>query len=288
MGRVDLFHLLDAQFLRAGKSKTLVTIHDVIPFRFPELFGRHSARYHQERISYSVTHSDAIIAGSESTKHDLVELLGLDPNRIHVVYYGVDTNVWRPQHVEAVQDTAHRFGLRLPYVLSVGVLEPRKNYVRLIRAFSSLDVPHQLVIVGKKGWVYDPILAEAQKSSRSEAVRFIHDATLPELSRLVAGASVFLYPSLYEGFGLPPLEAMAVGVPVVVSDCSSLPEVVGDAGVLVDPLDLDSIASGISEALTMNDAERERRVDIGRRRAAEFSWQRTAQETRSVYEALIG
>jgi glycosyltransferase involved in cell wall biosynthesis len=234
----------------------------------------------------SAQRAGAVIAVSEATKRDLVELYDLPPEKIHVVPHGVSTR-FTPLGEPA--DEAIRLRYRLPagpFILSVGTLQPRKNYLRLVRALAAMHHPAHLVIAGGTGWAYEKVRAEVERLGLWKQVTFAGfagEADLPGLYRL---ASVFAYPALYEGFGLPVLEAMACGTAVVTSNVSSLPEAAGEAALLVDPLDERAIAHALDHLLG-DEMLRARLVEKGLARAAEFTWERAARRTLEVYRSLL-
>jgi glycosyltransferase involved in cell wall biosynthesis len=265
----------------------VTTIHDVAFRRFPELFPLKHRLLLNALVPLAARQAAAIITGSEATKRDLTELMGVDPERITVTPYAADASYRPMDREEARRAVQARFGIRGPYVLSVGVIQPRKNLARLVRAFNRIAdrVPHRLVLVGKEGWANEELRAAVARSPEGRAPVFtgyVADADLPVL---YAGADLFTYPSIYEGFGLPPLEAMACGTPVLTAGTSSLPEVVGEAGVTVDPLDEAAIARAMV-ALLDDEGRRSELAAAGVRRAAEFTWERTARETVTVYHRV--
>lgn len=284
----DLAHV---QYIIPPSSPRPVTttIHDVAFRRFPELFPLKHRLLLNWLIPMAVEHSAAVITGSEATKRDLLEFYDVRPEKVHVTPYAADP-VYRPMdREEARQAVRRRLRVPVPYILSVGVLQPRKNLPRLVRAYNRIanSIPHRLVLTGKEGWASEELraaVAEAPPGNQPVFTGYVADADLPVL---YAGADLFCYPSLYEGFGLPPLEAMACGTPVLTSNVSSLPEVVGEAGLTVDPRDEAAIADGI-RSLVEDPERRLALAEAGLRRAAEFSWDRTAQETVAVYEGIPG
>lgn len=270
---------------------SVVTIHDLSFMRYPQAFPPLKRAYLRRQVQLSVRAARRVIAISKATQHDLVTLFGVDPARIDVVYNGVDAafSAGAPHEVEEFRA---RRGLPARYILHLGTLEPRKNLTRLVQAFARLkaqdtNVPHlKLVLAGGKGWFYDSLFAEVARLGLEGSVLFpgyIDDADLVGWYR---AAAVFAYPSLMEGFGLPVLEALASGVPTVTSNVSSLPEVAGDAALLVDPSDVDALAAALGRLLQEPALAAELR-SRGLRRAARFSWQRTAQETAAVYRRTL-
>ena len=263
----------------------MITIHDLLPLRYPELFPRVTVAHSRTSWKGAARRAARVITGSEHTKGELVELLGVEPARVAVTPYGVSPR-FRTMDVDAAW-LRERFGIDRRYVLCVGTLEPRKNMVGALRAFREVartvdDV--LLVLVGGGGWRNAEFEAELGDRDRLCLTGHVSDE---ELARLYAGASCFLYPSLYEGFGLPVLEALASGTPVVTSDRASLPEVVGDAGLSVSPQDVDALADAVTRVLTDPDLA----ADLRRRglaRAALRTWDSCAAATVAVYSDVIG
>jgi glycosyltransferase involved in cell wall biosynthesis len=253
---------------------------------YPEAFNRPNARYLQHFTMLSVRRADRVIAVSESTKGDVVRLLGVAPEKVAVVYHGVE-NEFRPLDQGAEMDE-FRARVRLPerFILCFGTLEPRKNLATLIAAYALLRkesrLPHKLVIAGGKGWRFEHVFAAVDEAGLQDDVLFPGYVPSDEQPMWYNAAEVFAYPSLYEGFGFPPLEALACGTPVVASNRSSLPEVVGDAGLLVDPLDAVELAEALRRVLT-DGGLRQELVARGLARAQSFSWSRAARETVEVY-----
>jgi glycosyltransferase involved in cell wall biosynthesis len=286
---VEVFHASDQLPFVPPGAAVVLTIHDLTTRRFPEMHVAENAALHATKERFARTRADRIIAVSEATRRDIVSELGIPPERISVVYEAADAR-FRPHTPEEIQTTLERYGLtHNRYILSVGTLEPRKNYVRLIEAYAMLHARYApaghlppLIIAGGNGWKYDAILAAPEQTGVARFVRFLGRVPDDDLPALIAGSRVFVYPSLYEGFGLPPLEALACGVPVVVSHAASLPEVVGDAGLYCDPYDAHDIARQIAALLEDNDLTlRLRYASV--MRARQFSWERAARETLAVY-----
>jgi glycosyltransferase involved in cell wall biosynthesis len=266
----------------------ITTIHDISFRRQPRWFPLKHRLLLNLLIPMAVRNAAHVITGSEYSRADLIAAYDLAPEKVTVTPYAADP-IYRPMDREAAKRAvSQRFGLRGPFVLAVGVLQPRKNLPRLIRAFGRLakEVPHALALVGKPGWAHEELQQAATASglgSRLKFTGYVPDADLPFLYN---AAELFVYPSLLEGFGFCALEAMACGTPVVTSNVTSLPEVVGDAALTVDPTDEEALAAAIHRALT-DEPLRERLREAGSARAALFSWERTAAETLAVYRKVI-
>jgi glycosyltransferase involved in cell wall biosynthesis len=266
----------------------VVTVHDLSFLLFPEGFRGGNRIYLRTLTGLSVRRARRVIAVSESTRQDLVRLYGLAPHRVDVVHNGMDA-AFRPLPAGEVEAFRSRKGLPERFLLFVGTLEPRKNIVRLVEAYAQLPMPRiPLMLVGGKGWFYEEISVRVEELDLADEVRFVGYIPAEELPWWYNAAEALAYPSLYEGFGLPALEAMACGTPVVTSRTSSLPEVVGEAGMLVEPTDVAALAGALQHVL--EDGElREQMRTAGLAQAASFSWQRTARETVKCYRrALAG
>jgi glycosyltransferase involved in cell wall biosynthesis len=256
---------------------TVVTVHDLSFFRFPERLTRARRVYLGAAVSLSARRATRVIAVSENTKRDLVELLGVEDERIHVVYPGV-SDQFRPLPASAIP-----FGR--PYILHVGTLEPRKNIDLLIRAYAGLrrrDVDHALVLIGARGWMYQNLFDLVQRLDLRDHVRFLDYVPPTELPRWYNGADLFVYPSAYEGFGLPVLEAMACGTPVITSSSSSLGELAGGACLTIETGSHEELEETMVRGL-QDSSLRDTLREAGLRRAERFTWMRTAAETAAVY-----
>jgi glycosyltransferase involved in cell wall biosynthesis len=288
-GRADVLHAPDFSLPPSLSARTVVTIHDLAFMTHPECAVPALRAYLNRVVPHAVRRADHIIAVSERTSADLVELLGVEPKKVSVIHLGVDPSVRRIEDAALLHAAEVRYGLRRPFALAVGTVEPRKNFARLIEAFararSAPGGPAQLVIAGRKGWLYDDVFAAVQRLGVSDAVRFldyIPDGDLPALYSL---ASVVAMPSLYEGFGIPVVEAMACGVPVVASSAGSLPEIVGDAGLLTPPEDVEALADALLRAVS-DEPLRAELVARGYVRVRAFDWDTAARQHLDVYRAV--
>jgi len=268
--------------VREGQ-RLVVTVHDLAFRLYPDAYPLAWGLLHRSGFRRALRAASAIIAVSRSTASDIAHLGGLDEGSIHVVPLGGSF----PVGSEDPSSLLDGLGVPRPYILFVGTLEPRKNPLRLIRAYRRIAsrVPHALVLAGPMGWRSDPVRRELAGSGPGSIV-VTGRVSEPELDALHRGADAFVYPSLYEGFGLPVLDAMARGVPVVTSDTSSLPELAGDAAVLVDPGSTAAIAEGLERVLS-DEGDRSRLAAAGLARARTFTWDRTARETLEVYERAL-
>jgi glycosyltransferase involved in cell wall biosynthesis len=267
----------------------LVTvIHDISFETYPRFFSARERLQFRATFPLSARLAARVLTISEHSKRDLVEIYGLPEEKVTVTYLAAGDDFAPVEDRDRLESVRSRYGVGGPYVLAVGNLQPRKNIPRLIRAYSRMrsvrpDIRHRLVLVGKKAWRHDPVLSLIEESRWSDDIVLTGYVHLPAL---YSGADVFVYPSIYEGFGLPPLEAMACGTPVVVSDRASLPEVVGDAGVKVDPFDVDGIAAATA-SLLLEPAVNAAFSRAGLERARCFSWRECARRTLAVYEDVL-
>jgi len=284
--RPDVYHAPHYVLPVGVRCRSVVTIHDCIHLMFPQYLPNRAAYAYARASMWTAAHrSDRILTVSEASKRDILHLFNVRPEKIVVVYNAIDEHFRTEPSEEHVARVRERYQLDHKFVLYVGNIKPHKNLVRLIEAFSQLRRDHddlKLLIIGDEISKLPALRRAVHSHKLHKHVRFLgylKDDTLSVLYRL---ASVFVFPSLYEGFGLPPLEAMASGTPVVTSNISSLPEVTGDAAVLVDPYDVDSIVDGMRRVLDdpALAAELSRRGLI---RAREFSWERSVEKTLAVY-----
>ncbi|HLJ68829.1 MAG TPA: glycosyltransferase family 1 protein [Chloroflexota bacterium] len=287
-GRFDLFHSPDFTLPPDLGKPTVLTVHDLAFLTVPECSYPTLQAYLAATVPRSVESATHVIAVSESTRCDLISHLGVAPERVTTVLEGVSPG-FRPVEDRAAAERAlAAAGVRLPYILSVGTLEPRKNYVRLLEAYAAArreGLSSGLVIAGRPGWLYEPILRRIDELGLSSAVTVLQppDGLLPALYSF---AELFVYPSLYEGFGLPPLEALACGAPVACSEASSMPEVVGDAALLFDPTDTMAITAAMLRLTTDQDLRR-RMASRGPARAAALTWEAAAARTVALYRSVV-
>lgn len=285
---LDVLHSPDFIPPRYTRCPAVITVHDLAFLKYPRFLTRSSARYYGQ-VDLAARQANHIIAVSESTKRDTVQMLGVPENKITVIYEAAHP-LFVPIN-DPVQLAHVRERHRLPenFVLFVGTIEPRKNLPILLRALRHLRDRYKsdavLAIAGNRGWLYEQVDQVVTELNLADAVRFLGGVPNEELVYLYNAAKLFVLPSFYEGFGLPPLEAMACGTPVIVSNVSSLPEVVGDAGMLIDPEDVEALAVAMWRVLSDEKLRDEMRTK-GLKRAATFSWKRAAQETLQVYRQV--
>jgi len=288
MKGLDVLHSPDFIPPFRRRCQSVITIHDLVFILYPHFLTKDAARYYGQ-IDEAVRRTDAIIAVSQATKQDIVRLLGVPEHKITVIYEAA-SSIFKPMRSnDLVQRVRGRFGLRSDFILFVSTIEPRKNLSTLLKAYRQLLNDYRpdtkLVIAGEKGWLYEEVFQLVTELKLVDDVVFLGRVSTEELLWLYNTAEVLVAPSIYEGFGLTPLEAMACGTPVVVSNVSSLPEIVGDAGLLFNPYEVDELTVAIWRLL--NDSElRASLAEKGIKRAANFSWDKAAQETLKLYRSL--
>lgn len=287
----DVFHSPDhiLPFLPI-KARKIVTVHDLSFYKHPETFPRMKRSYKKLVTPGSLRRADRIIADSASTKKDIIDIFSMPADKIDVVHIGVGGEFRKITDGKVLSSLREERRLKNPFLLFVGTLEKRKNIEGLVDAYilavRENKIPHDLVVVGRKGWLYDGIFEKVRRQGFENKVRFICDAGQEELPLLYNLADLFVYPSVYEGFGLPVLEAMACGTPVITSDVSSLPEIAGEAAVLIDPYDIQALASCIAKVL--NDETLKKDLSQkGLERARQFGWDKCARQTMEVYKSVL-
>ncbi len=287
--KLDLLHCLHYTMPLFPTCPTIVTLHDMTFFLYPQLHTVAKRFFFRFFIRWSAQHAGALIAVSESTRQDALRLLPLAANRITATPLGVKSEFIHLQEDVRLDLVRQKYHLPEKFILNVGLLEPRKNLPALLRAFQQIAPhfpDHRLAMVGRLGWMYEEIFKLVEELHLTEKVVFPGYVDAEDLPAVYTLAEVFVYPTLYEGFGLPALEAMACGTPVITSRSSALPEIVGDAGILVTPGDEVELAGALRNVLT-DQTLRARLSEAGIQRAALFTWQRTASLTWQVYEQLL-
>ena len=288
---IDITHFFNYYVPPGVAGKRVTTVCDMVYEAYPKTMNRQTRAMLKLSMRRSVKRAHHIVTISEFSKNQIIHYLNVPDQRITVIPCGVDHGAFNPDiSVLRRQKVRQRFGLYDRYFLYLGTLEPRKNLVRLIEAYAQMvrmrsDVP-VLCIAGRKGWQYNDIFQAVQDNELEGRVVFTGYVDNRDAPALMAEALAFVFPSLYEGFGLPPLEAMACGTPVIVSNAASLPEVVGEAGVLVDPLDADQIARAM-ENMMDDTLLRDMYSKKGLARAAMFTWDNTANALMAVYQRLM-
>lgn len=280
--KLDIYHGTSFYIPKHIKCRTVLTVHDLSYIKYPNTFTKSRLIYGKIFIKDSVKRADKIIAVSESTKRDIINYYGIQEEKIFVTHLGA-RDIFKPATINEIELIKKKYNLN-KYILAVGTIEPRKNLLRLIKAFnnvsSKIDEEIKLVLVGKSGWKNEDIFKEIDKNS--QRIIFTDYITDQELKCLYSGCELFVYPSLYEGFGLPVLEAMSCGSKVVTSNISSLPEITGNIATLINPSDIDEISEGILKEL--NNLRDKKEI---LKQANLFSWNKAARETKSLYDLIL-
>ncbi|MBR3760685.1 MAG: glycosyltransferase family 4 protein [Ruminococcus sp.] len=287
----DITHFFNYIIPPGVKGKTVVTVHDMVYKAFPETVRGRTRFMLDAGLKKSLKRADIVVTDSEFSRTEIVKYFPWCEDKLRVVPCGVDTERFHPcGDSKKIADVKASLGIEGDYFLYLGTIEPRKNLERLISAYNAFSKKvgnsPKLVLAGGKGWLYDGIFSRVKSLGLEDKVIFTKYVPSEDMNALMCGALAFVFPSLYEGFGMPPLEAMACGVPVLVSGAASLPEVTGDCAVIVDPYDVKSIARGLYRLYT----DEELRRDLSRRgieRAKGFTWERSAQMLHDIYKELV-
>lgn len=287
---LDLLHSPDFIPPKFGYQSSVITIHDLNFLYYPKFLTAESRRYYNQQIEWAIQKADHIMADSHTTKNDLVSLLEVEEGKVTVAHLAA-AQAFQTLQGEDANTVAARYELQPSFLLFVGTLEPRKNVPGLLRAYRILleegATTAPLVLLGGRGWLYDDIFERVEALNLTEQVHFLHDVPDSDLPAIYNAASLLVTPSFYEGFGLPALEAMACGTPVVAADRASLPEVVGEAGLLVNPDDPADIAQALARVLDDSSLRSQMR-ERGLAQAERFTWEKTAQATLEVYRDVVG
>lgn len=287
---LDVLHSPDFIPPRYGAKRHVISVHDLSFLIYPQFMTAESRGYYNDQIRYAVQHADHILSISDATKHDLMTMLNVPAEKITVHHLG-KSDIFTPQDTATVEAMRQQLDLPERYILFVGTFEPRKNIVGLLRAYRQLldelgnDTP-ALVLAGRHGWLFDETQAEIDRLQIGEHILWREDIPQQTLPALYSGATVHTMPSFYEGFGLPALEAMACGTLSIVSNRASLPEVVGDVGILVDPDDDTTLTAALHRAIT-DDAWRTEQEQAAIQQAAKFTWEKAAQIALAVYQRTL-
>ena len=289
---VDVLHV---QFTAPPFSPcpVVVSVHDLSFEHLPQTFNRRSRTQLRLTVRHSVKRAARILTLSEHTRRDMIETYGTSPERITAIPIAAPSYFGRVREERELQRVRHIYGIEGDYILCVSSIQPRKNLPRLVRAYESLrnkrgpgKLP-KLVLVGKCAWLYDETLRSIEEGRMKDSVILTGYVPQSDLPALYSGSICFVYPSYFEGFGLPPLEAMKCGTPVIAGNRTSLPEVVGDAGILVDPFDVNAIAAAIERVVDDPDLRQQLSVK-GVARSRLFDWNETARRTLNIYEQVVG
>lgn len=287
--RLDIFHSPDFIPPHRGGTRQVITVHDLNFIYYPEFLTAESRRYYADQIEWAVQRADHISADSHHTRQDLIDRLNVPPEKVTTVHLAANPVYSRPHSAEAVKETLAEFNLPASFLIFVGTLEPRKNIPLLLDAYCQIlsenvtDLP--LVLVGRKGWLYDEIFDRIDQLGIKGQVRHLTGVDDERLAHLYSAASLLALPSHYEGFGLPPLEAMHCGCPVIVSDRGSLPEIVGAAGIILPPENAQSWAAALTQVLS-DEEKRGKMKTAGLQQAKKFRWETAAMQTLEIYQQV--
>lgn len=289
--KTDILHCPDYLIPPTLNKNIILTVHDLAFMRFPEFNFDWFIKKYTAEVKRNTRISKKIIADSESTRNDIVSFLGADPARVEVVYLAADDTFRKLTEKEKNMDILKKYQIDNKYILSVGTIEPRKNFAALIRAFNNIKKSktgsgYKLVIVGRTGWKSENTYQERENSPYIEDILFTGRITDQDLVQLYNWAELFVYPSLFEGFGLPPLEAMSCGLPVIAYDTSSLKEIIGDAGILLAAGDESKLENQVLHVLE-NEVLREELCSKSLVQAKRFRWEETAKKTLDIYNNII-
>ena len=272
-----------------GKTKMVVTIHDMIAFLYPEIWSGISGFRIRNYIKLSSQGADVILTVSNSAKKDIIKILNIPEDKIKVIYCGINQKLYKLVPELSLPKSLKKYGIRKKYILAIGPLGTRKNHNRLIDAYNILPKnirkDYQLVITGEKKGTYNKLLIKAGKNCLIDDIVFTGFIPEEEMPMMISAASLFVFPSLYEGFGIPLLEAMACGTPLLVSNVSSIPEVVESAALLFDPYDINEMANAINRGI-IDENLRQKLIQKGFERVKKYSWKYSAKELLSAFEEI--
>ena len=289
--KIDLLHSPISYIPLGVNIPSIITIHDLGFFHFPENYTLLRRKFLKKMIAYSVEKAIKTITISEFTKKDVIKTFNTNPDKISVIYEGMDKEKYQKKsNTKKFEIAREKYDLSDKYILSVGHLEPRKNYLRLIKAFEIIKkknkLSHKLIIIGRENWKFKEIFELINKLGLNEHVVLTRFVSEDDLITIYQNADVFVTASIFEGFGFTPLEAMAAGIPVAASNASSIPEVVGDAANMFDPLDVDDIANKIYEVICI-DRLRKELVHKGHKNLKRFDWKECCSQTVQEYENTL-
>ncbi len=291
MGQIDLFHATDFTLPPTLPStRTIVTVHDLSFVRVSDTASPKLKKYLDKLVPRSINNATHVIADSKATKDDLIDLYDTPSNKITVLLSGINSRYHKITNNYSSMTMRNKYDIPdVPYIFSIGTIQPRKNYSRLIQALKLLrqsGYDLHLVIAGGKGWLEDEMYKTLDETQLHEAVHLIGFADDEDVVKLYNAAECVAFPSLYEGFGFPVLEGMACGTPVLTSNVSSLPEVAGDAAIMVDPYDIEAIAEGLRQLIDDSDL-RKTLIERGFQQASKFTWENSAKNLLKIYQNVL-
>lgn len=284
--KAEIFHFFNFIIPSNIRGKIVNTVHDMVYIRYPETMSEANYNIHRTNLQRSCINADVILTVSQNSRNEIAEFMNVPLDKIQVAYPAVDRAVFYPNKNYGL--IREKYEISGSYILYLGTLEPRKNIISIIKAFKIISDRNKeimLVIAGEKGWQYDEVFRNVEDLHLQDKVIFTGYVPEEDICVLYSCALAFVFPSLYEGFGIPPLEAMACGTPVIVSEAASLREVVGDAGILVDPLDVENIAFEM-ERLINDSSLRTIYSKKGVNQARDFSWEKSAKKVLEIYNSL--
>ena len=287
-GSADIFHAPNHLLAHFQHARTVFTLHDLIFLHYPEYHKNYNRWYLTFAMPRYLRAADIIVTPSECSRQDAIKIYGLPESNIKVIYEAAAPHFKPVTDPAVLKQVQKKYNLPEKFILHVGTIEPRKNLSRLLEVFKTLLINNpklKLVLIGKKGWLYESFFTKLRKLGLEDGVIFpgyVEEADLPACYQL---AELFVFPSVYEGFGLPPLEAMACGIPVISSNSSSLPEVVGNGGLLVDPNDTQAWVTALNRVLTDTNLQRDLR-QRSLAQAQKFSWAKATNEMKAIYQTL--
>ncbi len=288
----DSLDILHVQYISPPffKGKLVVTIHDLCFLHFPESFSKFEVFRSKILIPFTAKKADKVITGSNFSKNDIISNYKINSQKIEVIPYGVSSNFKPIKNEEKIKNVLKKYNISGEYILTVGRLNPRKNLLSLVKAYNILKknkkIPHKLVIAGKEDYNSKETIKFVKKMDCYKNIIFTGFVRDEDLPYLYNGADIFVYPSLFEGVGLPVLEAMSCGIPVITSNTTALKEIIGNAGIAINPFNIDEIAQAIFQIIS----DRNLKSDYIKKafiRAKEFSWKLTAQKTLKIYKELL-
>ncbi|WP_373481210.1 glycosyltransferase family 4 protein [Geminocystis sp.] len=287
---LDIIHGTDHYVFPFPYGKKVMTIHDLTFLKFP-FYSNQIVKTYTKRIKKCLQWTDLVITFSENTKQDIMDYFGVKSDQIAVTSEAsrYNINYLKDKNIEKIKSKVD-YDFQQPFILFVSTIEPRKNIINLVKAFNLIKekytVNHHLILIGQKGWEYEKIFAEIENSNFREEIHYLGYLSDETVAVFYSLADAFVYPSLYEGFGLPILEAMTLGTPVITSNTSCLPEVAQNAAMYINPDDYESIATTIYEVISQPDLQKDL-ITRGKNRAKLYSWERVAQETLKAYELIL-
>lgn len=285
--KIDIYHCFHTAIPSKSSSKTIITVHDIIPILYPNLTSeKKENKKYLENLKEKCNRATIVITVSEYSKRDIIKYLEIDSKKIRVVSPGIELEDYGKITIEEINRIKEKYNLQKKFILFLGTLEPKKNIVNIIKGFERINIKNmELIIAGGKGWKYEEIFETYENSKYKNNIKMLDYIPEEDKIALYKAAELFIFPSLYEGFGMPVLEAMATGTPVITSNISSLPEVAEDAAILVNPYDIVEIAKAI-ENVIKNDRLKKEMIEKGLKQARKFTWENSVKKLEKIYSEL--